>query len=320
MPLRILDSLSLPGDPAKPNEDAFGHDAAAALVLDGATPLGDPLMPGPSDAAWIAHFGARRLLAHLKDGDAPREALAQALADTEKSFAALSRHPVQEKWQTPCASMMMVVEASSGPPPPRAERMEGEVAVAGVMPETKGPVDLSSAERASEGRRGLEFMWFGDCAALIGDGGSVSVIGETIAKRGQEAARAKSWAKERNLTSTLGIHRQDMLGRHRAARNHINSGRHWLFSPDVRAASHVSHAARPLEPGAVILVSSDGFLALVSDYGAYDVDSLMAAAKEKGLAALGAELRAIENADAAAEKFPRFKKSDDATALLIEVS
>src|SRR5689334_24859231 len=71
MTFELLDSLSLPGDAAKPNEDAFGHDAVAAVVLDGATPLGDPLMPGPSDAAWIAQFGARRLLAHLKDGDAP---------------------------------------------------------------------------------------------------------------------------------------------------------------------------------------------------------------------------------------------------------
>jgi hypothetical protein len=46
----------------------------------------------------------------------------------------------------------------------------------------------------------------------------------------------------------------------------------------------------------------------------------MMAAKEKGLAALGQELRAIEDEDSGAEKFPRFKKSDDATALLLEIS
>ena len=40
----------------------------------------------------------------------------------------------------------------------------------------------------------------------------------------------------------------------------------------------------------------------------------------QGLAALGAELRAIEDADARGEKFPRFKKSDDATALLLRLS
>jgi len=277
MTLKLLDSLSLPGDPAKANEDAFGAAETCALVMDGATPLGDPLMPGPSDAAWIAQFGTRRLLAHLKDGDAPHEALRHALADTEKSFIALRRHPVQEKWQTPCASMMLAAETGQG----------------------------------------LEFLWFGDCAALIAEKGDVSIIGETLHKRGQEAARAKSWAKDGELVGSLRS--GDMLSRHRAARNHINQGRHWLFSPEPRAAAHIRTATRQLTPGALVVLASDGFLALVSDYGAYGIDSLLAAARDKGLAALGEELRAIETADARAEKFPRFKTSDDATALLLEI-
>ena len=303
MALKLLDSLSLPGDPDKPNEDALGNYDGAALVLDGATPLGDPLMPGPSDAAWIAQFGIRRLLAHLKDGAAPSQALEFALADAEKSFTALRRHPVQEKWQTPCASMMLVCD-------PLRPSLAREPAT-GTSP--------SSALRAQGGGGALEFLWFGDCAALVLENTGVSVIGETIHKRGQEAARAKSWAKDRNFSSPLGILRQDMLGRHRAARNHINSGRHWLFSPDVRAAAHVSHTARGLAGGSLLLLATDGLLALVSDYGAYSPDSLMAAAKAKGLAALGEELRAIEDADAQAEKYPRFKKSDDATAVLLEL-
>ena len=93
MSLQLLESLSLPGDPAKPNEDAFGQRDGAAVVIDGATMLGDGLMPGPSDAAWIAQFGARRLMAHLGEGDGARKALRAALADTQKSFEALRRHP-----------------------------------------------------------------------------------------------------------------------------------------------------------------------------------------------------------------------------------
>ena len=71
---------------------------------------------------------------------------------------------------------------------------------------------------------------------------------------------------------------------------------------------------------ALLLIASDGFLALASDYGAYDAAGLMAAAADKGLAALGKELRAIEEDDAQGEKFLRFKKSDDATALLLRIS
>jgi hypothetical protein len=72
-------------------------------------------------------------------------------------------------------------------------------------------------------------------------------------------------------------------------------------------------------PGTKMLLASDGFLALASDYGAYGADSLMEAAVEKGLKSLGEELRAIEAGDAGGDKFPRFKKSDDATALLLRL-
>jgi serine/threonine protein phosphatase PrpC len=281
MTLRLLDSLSLPGDPAKANEDAFGHRNAAAVVIDGATMLGDGLMPGPSDAQWIAQFGARRLMAHLDDGNGVRKALRAALADTQKSFEALRRLPPEDVWQTPCASMMLAVENESG----------------------------------------LEFLWFGDCAALVKQGdGPVVAVGETMDKRAAEAERARGIAKEKNLSPASGLRRPEFIDALRAARNRINSGNNWLFSPDVRAASHVSRRMVKLQPGSTVLLATDGLLALVSDYGAYNADTLMVAAMDKGLAALGEELRAIEAGDEGGDKFPRFKKSDDATGLLLRLT
>ncbi len=69
----------------------------------------------------------------------------------------------------------------------------------------------------------------------------------------------------------------------------------------------------------MLLIASDGFLALTSDYDSYDSAGLLAAAKSKGLAALGEELRAVEETDPLGERFSRFKKSDDATALLLRL-
>ena len=138
------------------------------LVLDGATPLGPSLLPGPSDAAWIAQFGARRLAAHLRDGDAPHDALKHALADAGKSFAGLSREPIREKWQTPCASLMMVVELGRAPSPPR--------------------VQSTLAQRGSE----IQFLWYGDCAAIVEQDGEVEMIGETLEKR-LPRRRGPSW-------------------------------------------------------------------------------------------------------------------------------
>src|SRR3569833_1208826 len=111
--LRLLDSLSLPGDAAKPNEDSLAHGDNAALVMDGATMLGDPLMPGPSDAAWIATFGARRLMAHLQDQE-PKKALRAAMADAEKSFNALRLRDMDAQWQIPCASVCLAATHEKG--------------------------------------------------------------------------------------------------------------------------------------------------------------------------------------------------------------
>ena len=114
--------------------------------------------------------------------------------------------------------------------------------------------------------------------------------------------------------------REYFLDALRERRNTINIGDSWLFSPDVAAAAHVSRRTIKVQSGAVLLLASDGFLTLASDYGAYSPDSLMQAAIDRGLDVLGEELRAIENTDADGAKFPRFKTSDDSTALLLKVT
>jgi hypothetical protein len=174
---------------------------------------------------------------------------------------------------------------------------------------------------AVPGEGEVEFLWFGDCAALIKQGDSaVTVVGESFDKRAAEALRAQQIGKEKNLSPAAGLSRPEFIGTLRATRSRINSGNYWLFSPDAKAASHVSRRLVKGAPDSVLLLASDGFLALATDYGSYSADSLMTAALSKGLAALGAELRTIEGGDAGGDRFPRFKKSDDATALLLKLS
>src|ERR1700733_13162254 len=113
MSLELIDSLSLPGDAAKPNDDAFAARAHAAVVMDGATGLGESLMPGPSDAAWVARFGANRVMTHSEESDA-QEAVAASLRDTENSFVHLRRREPAETYEIPFASMMFVALNDAG--------------------------------------------------------------------------------------------------------------------------------------------------------------------------------------------------------------
>jgi hypothetical protein len=277
----ILDSLSVPGDPARSNEDAFAAESFAAAVFDGATPVNDPLMPGRSDAAWIAQFGARRLLAHLKDGNSPRGALRHALSDAEHSFAGLRRRPLDEPYELPCASMMLLAPRDGG----------------------------------------VDALWYGDCAAItLAPDGRCGIVGEALHKRASEAGRAQRLADSTGLAPAAALSRAKFLPQLRAARSKINTaGGGWLFSPDASASEHVSHAPIALSSGTLILLCTDGFLALTSDYGAMGTAALVEAARDDGLQTLAGKLRAIEEADAEGRRYPRFKKSDDATAILLQL-
>jgi hypothetical protein len=274
----LIDSLTLPGDVAKPNEDSSAHTRTMAVVVDGATGLSESLMPGPSDAQWIARFAARRLCAHSDNGGDPLEWLRAAAFDSERSFSALRyREPVQP-FELPFASLM------------QAALVDGA----------------------------LHFAWFGDCAALLrAPSGTFAMIGDTIEARSREAARAR---RASPTPAASGV-REEFLPALRASRNRVNSeGGDWLFAPDSRCAEHAEQATRPAVPSSRLLIASDGFLALAADYGRYSTEALLSAAETRGLNALGEELRAIEAGDPEGRAYPRFKRSDDATALLLSIA
>lgn len=277
----ILDMLSLPGNPAKPNDDAFCHSETLAAVFDGATGLGEQLLPVDSDAAWIARRGAEGLILHEAPHLAPREILSRAAFDAEKQFHELRLRPPVETYEIPFASMMFVSA--------QADRMEA--------------------------------LWFGDCAVLVEQPDAPAhIIGDALDKRAAEAARVAKLAAAKNLAPAAGVSRAEYLPALRAARNRMNTMEgSWAFSPDANCADHAQSLAFAAPSGTHMLLVSDGFLALASDYLRYDADTLLEAAVSKGLRALYNELRAIEDTDPEGRKYPRFKKSDDATAVLLQV-
>ena len=71
---------------------------------------------------------------------------------------------------------------------------------------------------------------------------------------------------------------------------------------------------------ATVLLATDGFYALTDDYEVFDDRDLIATGQTLGLAAMGAQLRHIEDEDPNGQRYPRMKKSDDATALLVRVA
>jgi len=234
----------------------------------------------------------------------------------------LQRPNVAPRYVLPPAAASAASAAASGAAPRvdpelEARRKRGEQEQEAKKKEAEAADAAAKAANCSAAKEQLRTMESGQRVARINEKGEREIM--TDAERAAEAQRAQAIAQEKNLSPAAGLNRPEFLEGLRAARNRINSGNYWLFSPDVKVASHASRRVMKIEPGSTVLLATDGLLALASDYGAYSADSLMAAAMDKGLAALGQELRAIESSDSGGDKFPRFKKSDDATALLLRI-
>jgi hypothetical protein len=276
--LTLVESISLAGDRAKQNDDAFGFTWNRAWVIDGATDLHDaPLTGAASDASWLAHHA--NVFLHQTSHDI-RQAVRMASVTCAREFALEVKDRAYERWQSPIASVLTL-------------------------------------ETMAYGVRGIDL---GDCRIFaLDDEGAVHVAGGPEGARDAEAAAAaaaqQTDADKPLLQRTATI---DMLRRSRASLN--QEGAHWTFGLDPKCVDHARGWAFEFKKSAHLLLMTDGFAVLADQYGAYDPAGLVRAAVDKGLQELGREIRAIENADSGGAAHPRFKKSDDATALLMRLT
>ena len=285
--LRITDMLSDAGDPARVNEDAAGGNRCSAFVIDGATGLGAKSIVGldGSDAAWLARLAKT----FFEQEVTPARAMADIVRTLNKQAATVVHDaagglPIAP-WSLPVAGFQLV-------------RLEGQSLV------TYG---------------------LGDCRLFL-TGADGTTMDTTALKgshsREREGARraiahAGGLAATRSLADDPTV--RDELRRHRATYNRDDSSV-WTLGTEPAAAKHLSVDRLTVTLPATGLLCTDGFAALSDQYGRYAPEELVAVAKSAGLKALLKELREIERAeDPDGRLYPRFKVSDDATALLFEI-
>ena len=165
---------------------------------------------------------------------------------------------------------------------------------------------------------GVNGLDLGDCRIAALDAGGASWM--TGGPDDAADAEAKLAAQQTDADKPL-LRREATIARLREMRAALNQpGAHWTACLDPACAEHARGWRLELQRPAHVLLMTDGFSALVDRYHAYDAAGLVRAALHKGLQELGRELRAIEASDSAGAKHPRFKQSDDATAVLLRLT
>ncbi|MFM9974829.1 MAG: hypothetical protein ACKVON_09715 [Beijerinckiaceae bacterium] len=162
----------------------------------------------------------------------------------------------------------------------------------------------------------VEAVWLGDCRAVLEIGGSIVTCGETPEGEAQE--RAYAAALGQGAGASVMLRSQAVIASLRESRDAFNTGRgRWVLGLEPKATEHLQRQRFPRSGPVRGLAMSDGFSALELKYQRYAAGALLQAAGQKGLAALAVELRHIEDRDDPnGVLFPRFKRSDDATAVL----
>lgn len=283
--LHILDAISDPGSASKPNEDAFGHGRSHAWVIDGATGVADSeLLNAPSDAHWLAQTVGAFFAEHADRHGADLAGLTRnAIEEMKRHFEASLSRPLNGRYELPSAAMTLV---------------------------------------HSDGAH-IHCANFADCRlALLSDDGEVTVLGEHHLDR-----ESASKARTASLLAAMGeggdpFASPEIISFLRAARNMQNrEDGYWILGLEPRAVDFMRSWTLPLTQPTTGLLMSDGFSALAYDYGRLEPADLVRHARDAGLLGLLDELRRVErNDDPQMRLYPRFKCSDDATAVLFRTA
>lgn len=279
----VLDRISWPGHPDKPNEDICGVSGDWAWVIDTSIfPGMKPVMHERSDATWLARFADERLsnlAPHAEDGVTLLRHVMEEARTAYRAIAPAERHEDFVTW--PLGAMTLV-------------RRRGNV---------------------------FDAWTFGDTTAYVRQpDGSVQVLGDAPDLRDAEAAKAAELMRQAGSRPTEILKEPVFLSwlgerRERQRKSGIPAA---LLSINPDAVDRLRHETASCEDGTVILLASDGFSALVDLYRAMDAKAVMEAALISGLEPLVKLAREIETErDPDGRLYPRFKVSDDTTAILL---
>ncbi len=160
----------------------------------------------------------------------------------------------------------------------------------------------------------LEWLVLADSVIVLDTDGTLRVITDDRVERSAHAQRDEA------LRSPVGTTEHDqnvsrLVQVQRSLRN--QPGGYWVAGADPTAASESLTGTAPLSKVSRVAVLSDGAARLV-EFGLARWEQVLARLAEDGPQAVIEEVRRVEATDLRGERWPRYKASDDATAVHVQ--
>lgn len=275
-----IKSCSRPGNIH--NEDAFVTGPSFLAVLDGATGLNKVHLTGAAtDAQWLSRRTAELLEALLPDPALELpEALRRAARAVKAELDQMGYRDLQDAYPSASVSIVRI----------RDGYLEGCV--------------LGDCPVLVARRDGVDLIY--DDAVARRDAAVLRWMAETCRQRAIPMAEARKLAEPLLLKNRQEMNREES---------------YWIFEPTGAGIAHIRTFRYPLEEAAAAALLTDGFFAWYDPLRQVDSPrALMDSLGALPLDGLLDQLRAVENGDPDLINFPRFKLSDDATAVYAALS
>ena len=274
-------TLAVNDAPGTFTEDVGTVVDGAAWVLDGATGVTPQrYTDAPSDGYWYVRRVDSYLREHARDDSLPlTDHVANAVRDVRDRFADVAPESVDPAAE-PSATGAIV-------------RWTGEALEYFVLCDSSLAVDR------------------GDGDVAFTTDGRIEAMEERALDRMREARREGAGFDEAH-ESIIPILRENR-------RRKNTPGAYWVLSFDPDASREALTGRYDVAPETRVLLFTDGFRRLVDTYGVCaDWEAAVDAIDRRGVEPVVDELRAVEEADPTAERYPRLKAADDATVVSVE--
>lgn len=305
----IINSLCYSGKEEKSNEDYIRfRDGRYALLLDGSTGLAKNVLPKELGFQTTAQWFVNRI-GEVADAVVCGERIPAGAMNSEQSKG------IRDVFY----SCMEVCKREYAKWVPEQETLSAR--------ERRIAEPSASLGFVWEKEESVELLLLGDLTVILEfSDGKVEVVKDaSVEKLDARAIEVLVRESQTNQISVLEAMKCDsvaeVLKENRLKKNSGEPDGYWILGLDEEALEHATifkwdkkHAPEQ------ILMCSDGFAAFDEKYGLSGgcAEKFLHTAEEQGLEWMYRKLRDVEEEDAKCNKYPRFKKSDDAAAILIK--